>query len=195
MIARLRGQLLEKTPQFVVVDCGGVGYHAFVSLTTFCRLPEPGSVVDLVVVTNLRETALELFAFRDTAERDMFQMLRSVSGIGPRLALSILSGIEADELSGILAAGDVDRLVAIPGVGKKTAERVLVELKGRVIVTTAAGDARPVVTDIESDAVAALVGLGYKPADAKKAVTASAAGGSRPTIEDLIKRSLARLAT
>lgn len=195
MIARIRGQLLEKTPQFVVVDCGGVGYHAFVSLTTFCRLPEPGAVVDLVVVTNLRENALELFAFRDTSERDMFQMLRSVSGIGPRLALSILSGIEADELSGILAAGDVDRLVAIPGVGKKTAERVLVELKGRVIVTTDRGGARPVITDIESDAVAALVGLGYKPADAKKAVMASAAGGSRPTIEDLIKSSLARLAT
>lgn len=195
MIARIRGQLLEKTPQFVVVDCGGVGYHAFVSLTTFCRLPEPGSVVDLVVVTNLRENALELFAFRDTAERDMFQMLRSVSGIGPRLALSILSGIDAEALSGILAASDIDRLVAIPGVGKKTAERVLVELKGRVIVTTDSGGARPVITDIESDAVAALVGLGYKPADAKKAVTASAAGGSRPTIEDLIKRSLARLAT
>jgi Holliday junction DNA helicase RuvA len=195
MIARLRGQLLEKGPQFVVVDCGGVGYHAFVSLTTFCRLPEPGAAVDLVVVTNLRENALELFAFRDAAERDMFQLLRSVSGIGPRLALSILSGIGADELSGILAAGDVDRLVAVPGVGKKTAERVLVELKGRVAVAAAPGQVAPVVTDIENDAVAALVGLGYKPADARKAVTASASGGPKPTIEDLIKRSLARLAT
>ena len=195
MIARLRGQLLEKGPQFVVVDCGGVGYHAFVSLTTFCRLPEPGVAVDLVVVTNLRENALELFAFRDAAERDMFQLLRSVSGIGPRLALSILSGIGADELSGILAAGDVDRLVAVPGVGKKTAERVLVELKGRVAVAAAPGQVAPVVTDIENDAVAALVGLGYKPADARKAVTASASGGPKPTIEDLIKRSLARLAT
>lgn len=194
MIARLRGQLLEKTPQFVVVDCGGVGYHAFVSLTTFCRLPEPGAAVDLVVVTNLRENALELFAFRDAAEREMFQMLRTVSGIGPRLALSILSGIDADELSGILAAGDVNRLVAVPGVGKKTAERVLVELKGRVTTATAARPAVPLVTDIENDAIAALVGLGYKPADARKAVTASAAGSSTRTIEDLIKRSLARLA-
>lgn len=194
MIARLRGQLLEKTPQFVVVDCAGVGYHAFVSLTTFCRLPEPGAAVDLVVVTNLRENALELFAFRDAAEREMFQMLRTVSGIGPRLALSILSGIDADELSGILAAGDVNRLVAVPGVGKKTAERVLVELKGRVTAATAARPAVPVVTDIENDAIAALVGLGYKPADARKAVTASAAGSAARTIEELIKRSLARLA-
>jgi len=195
MIARLRGHLLEKAPQFVVVDCGGVGYHAFVSLTTFCRLPDPGATVDLVVVTNLRENALELFAFRDVAERDMFQLLRCVSGIGPRLALSILSGIDADELSGILAAGDVNRLVAVPGVGKKTAERVLVELKGRVTAKAGAAQTAPVVTDIENDAVAALVGLGYKPVDARKAVTASAAGGAKPTIEDLIKRSLARLAT
>jgi Holliday junction DNA helicase RuvA len=194
MIARLRGRLIEKAPQFVVVDCGGVGYHAFVSLSTFCRLPDTGEAVDLVVVTNLRENALELFAFRDAAERDMFQSLRSVSGIGPRLALSILSGIGADELSGILAEGDVNRLVAVPGVGKKTAERVLVELKGRVPTMTSARSA-PVATDIENDAIAALVGLGYKPTDARKAVTASAAGGSKSTIEDLIKRSLARLAT
>lgn len=195
MIARLRGRLLEKAPQFVVVDCAGVGYHAFVSLMTFCRLPEPGAAVDLVIVTNLRENALELFAFRDTAERDMFQLLRSVSGIGPRLALSILSGIDAEELGGILAAGDVNRLVAVPGVGRKTAERVLVELKGRVAAMFPAGQPAPVVTDIENDAVTALVGLGYKHADARKAVTATAASGSRATIEDLIKRSLARLAT
>lgn len=195
MIARLRGQLLEKTPQSVVVDCGGVGYHAFVSLNTFCRLPDAGASVDLIIVTNLRENALELFAFRDAAERDMFQLLRCVSGIGPRLALSILSGIDADELSGILAAGDVNRLVSVPGVGKKTAERVLVELKGRVVATPAPGKVAPVATDIESDAVAALVGLGYKPVDARKAVTASAASGAKSTIEDLIKRSLARLAT
>jgi len=195
MIARLRGQLLEKCPQFVVVDCGGVGYHAFVSLTTFCRLPEAGAAVDLVAVTNLRENALELFAFRDAAERDMFQLLRSVSGIGPRLALSILSGIDAEDLSGILVAGDVQRLVAVPGVGKKTAERVLVELKGRVTPVPRAMQPAPIVTDIENDAIAALVGLGYKPVDARKAVTASASGGATITIEDLIKRSLARLAT
>jgi Holliday junction DNA helicase RuvA len=193
MIARLRGQLLEKTPQFVVVDCSGVGYQAMVSLTTFCCLPEAGAAVDLVVVTNLRENALELFAFSGAKERDMFQLLRTVSGIGPRLALSILSGIDAGELSGILATGDVDRLVTVPGVGKKTAERVIVELKGRVVA--APSERTPVVvTDIENDAVSALVGLGYKQPDARRAVTASAtAADSARTIEDLIKRSLARL--
>jgi Holliday junction DNA helicase RuvA len=193
MIARLRGRLLEKTPQLVVVDCAGVGYQAFVSLRTFCRLPEAGSAVDLVVVTNLRENALELFAFSDPPERDMFQLLRTVSGIGPRLALSILSGIDAGELSGILAAGDVDRLVAVPGVGKKTAERLIVELKGKAVAMPSER-APVVVTDIENDAVLALVGLGYKPVDARKAVSASAtATDSARTIEDLIKRSLARL--
>jgi len=92
MIARLRGTLLEKSPSEIVIDVGGVGYHAFVSLTTFCALPDPGDSVDLVIVTNLREKALELFAFSTPAERALFQLLRGVSGVGPRLALAVLSG-------------------------------------------------------------------------------------------------------
>jgi Holliday junction DNA helicase RuvA len=191
MIARLRGKLLEKIPSQVVVDCGGVGYQAFTSLRTFCRLPEAGADVDLVTVTNLRENALELFAFAEARERDLFQLLRTVSGIGPRLALSVLSGIDATDLAAVLASGDVDRLIAVPGVGRKTAERMLVELKGKV-VAQAVERPRTAITDIESDAVLALVSLGYKPLDARRAVsaTASQAGTS---IEDLIKRSLARL--
>jgi Holliday junction DNA helicase RuvA len=191
MIARLRGKLLEKAPAHVVIDCGGVGYQAYVSLRTFCRLPEAGASVDLVVVTNLRENALELFAFADPRERDLFQLLRTVSGIGPRLALSVLSGIDAAELVDVLAAEDVDRLVAVPGVGKKTAERMLVELRGKV-APQASGRQAVAATDIESDAVLALVSLGYKPNDARRAVstTAQEAGQS---IEELIKRSLARL--
>ena len=193
MIARLRGKLLEKRPSQVVVDCGGVGYQAFTSLRTFCRLPEAGADVDLVTVTNLRENALELFAFAEARERDLFQLLRTVSGIGPRLALSVLSGIDATDLAEVLASGDIDRLVAVPGVGKKTAERMLVELKGKV-VAQAVERPRTAITDIESDAVLALVSLGYKPLDARRAVSAtvSQAGTS---IEDLIKRSLARLTT
>ena len=193
MIARLRGKLLEKIPSQVVVDCGGVGYQAFTSLRTFCRLPEAGADVDLVTVTNLRENALELFAFAEARERDLFQLLRTVSGIGPRLALSVLSGIDATDLAEVLASGDVDRLVAVPGVGKKTAERMLVELKGKV-VAQAVERPRTAITDIESDAVLALVSLGYKPLDARRAVSAtvSQAGTS---IEELIKRSLARLTT
>lgn len=191
MIARLRGRLLEKTPQFVVVDCGGVGYHAFISLSTFCKLPDVGADVDLFAHTNLRENALELFAFGGVRERDMFVMLRTVSGIGPRLAISILSGIDAAELSAILADGDVDRLVAVPGVGRKTAERVVVELKGRMSVSTA-HTAAARETEVEADAVSALVSLGYKAADARKAVSASYLESAR-TIEDVIRRSLARL--
>lgn len=193
MIARLRGKLLEKMPTHVVVDCGGVGYQAFVSLRTFCRLPEAGSDVDLVTVTNLRENALELFAFTDARERDLFQLLRTVSGIGPRLALSVLSGIDATDLSAVLASGDVDRLVAVPGVGKKTAERMLVELKGKVSMPTVERP-RSQVTDIESDAVLALVSLGYKPIDARRAVSATLEESGK-SIEELIKRSLARLTT
>jgi len=194
MIARLRGTLLEKMPTHVVVDCGGVGYQAFVSLRTFCRLPEAGADVELVTVTNLRENALELFAFADARERDLFQLLRTVSGIGPRLALSVLSGIDASDLVAVLASGDVDRLVAVPGVGKKTAERMLVELKGKAATLPATETPRKQITDIESDAVLALVSLGYKPVDARRAVsdTADEAGKS---IEELIKRSLARLTT
>lgn len=193
MIARLRGKLIDKAPQTVVVECGGVGYGAFISLTTFCRLPDVGETVELFVVTNLRENALELFAFREERERDMFTMLRGVSGIGPRLAISILSGIDAGELSDVLSTGDVDRLVAVPGVGRKTAERVIVELKGRVVATAVARVAGQ-STDVETDAVAALVGLGYKPVDARKAVTSILVDSTR-TIEDVIKRSLARLAS
>jgi Holliday junction DNA helicase RuvA len=193
MIARLRGRILEKTPQAIVVDCGGVGYHAYISLTTFCRLPDLGQEVDLFAHTNLRENALELFAFGEVRERDMFVLLRSVSGIGPRLAIAILSGIGAAELRAVLANGDVHRLVAIPGVGRKTAERVVVELKDRVTDAPAAS-ATPANTDVANDAVAALVTLGYKPLDARKAVNATFVESSR-TIEDVIKRSLARLAS
>ena len=193
MIARLRGRLLEKMPTHVVVDCGGVGYQAFVSLRTFCKLPEAGSDVDLVIVTNLRENALELFAFADARERDLFQLLRTVSGIGPRLALSVLSGIDAGDLAAVLASGDVDRLVAVPGVGKKTAERMLVELRGKAAALPEVERPRSAVTDIESDAVLALVSLGYKPVDARRAV--SEADGAGKSIEELIKRSLARLTT
>ena len=193
MIARLRGRLLEKMPSQVVVDCGGVGYQAFTSLRTFCRLPEAGSDVDLVTVTNLRENALELFAFAEARERDLFQLLRTVSGIGPRLALSVLSGIDAADLSEVLASGDVDRLVAVPGVGKKTAERMLVELKDKVVAQAGERPRTP-ATDIESDAVLALVSLGYKSLDARRAVSATV-GQAGTSIEELIKRSLARLTT
>jgi len=191
MIAKLRGVLAEKAPGEVVIDVGGVGYLAHVSLSTFCRLPAEGATVELFTVTNLRENALELFGFRDRKERAAFTLLRNVSGIGPRLALTILSGIEADELYEVVREGRTERLIAVPGVGKKTAERMLVELRGRFdgYEKTATGDAG----SAERDAVAALVALGYREADARSAIVASR-DASDPRLEAWIKRALARLA-
>lgn len=192
MIAKLKGLLDEKAPGEVVVDVGGVGYHAAVSVTTFCRLPDEGGEVSLFVVTNLRDNALELFAFHDRRERGLFNLLRTVSGIGPRLALAVLSGLEPDALAKAVGSSDIDRLVAIPGVGRKTAERIIVELKDRVDFVAVEGSSRHAATQVESDAVLALVALGYKEPQARKAVSASMedAGGS---IETLIKTSLGRL--
>lgn len=192
MIAKLKGVLEEKAPGEVLVDVGGVGYSAAVSLTTFCRLPETGERVSLFVVTNLRENALELFAFHDRRERALFGLLRSVSGIGPRVALAVLSGLETDAFIAAVAAGAVERLVAIPGVGRKTAERIIVELRDKVGVEGQQLEEPGSLVNVENDAVLALVSLGYKEPQARKAVSACAtqAGDS---IETLIKSSLAQL--
>jgi len=198
MIAKLSGVLAEKSPGEVVIDVGGVGYLAHVSLSTFCRLPDEGAPVELFVVTNLRENALELFGFRDRKERAAFSLLRGVSGIGPRLALTILSGIDAEALYEVVRQGRTDRLVAVPGVGKKTAERVLVELRGRLdgLEKDAAGGSGAGldgVGAVERDAVSALVALGYREADARSAVAASR-DPSDTRLEGWIKRALTRLA-
>ncbi len=190
MIARLTGVLLEKTPGLVVIDAGGVGYGAFVSLNTFYRLPEPGEKVALCIVTNVRENAIELFGFTESSERGVFNLLRSVSGIGPRLALSILSGIDSGELRAVVAGEDVARLVTVPGVGRKTAERIIVELKDKV---AAAAEKPPPLDSSEEDAVSALLALGYKKTDAARAVRAVRARGD-DSLEDLLKKALARLA-
>lgn len=199
MIAKLRGILAEKSPGDVLIDVGGVGYSAYVSLSTFCRLPEQGATVELFIVTNLRENALELFGFRDRKERAAFTLLRGVSGIGPRLALTILSGIDAEELYDVVREGRTDRLVAVPGVGKKTAERVLVDLRGRIegLERSAAAGVepeRPGLGAVERDAVSALVALGYREVDARNAVSASR-DPSDPRLEGWIKRALMRLAS
>lgn len=189
MIGRLRGQLLVRQTGEVLVDCGGVGYQAFVSLNTFSALPPAGGQVQLEVVTVLRENALELFAFHTVAEKEAFGLLRSVSGIGPRMALSVLSGITVDELAAAVAAGNAQRLVAIPGIGRKTAERMLIDLRGKLDAPS-----RPAspAARVEEDAVSALVGLGYKRGEAEKAVRAAASSGDQ-SLEDLLRRSLAGL--
>jgi Holliday junction DNA helicase RuvA len=191
MIGRLRGRLATKAPSLVLIDVGGVGFEASISLSTFARLPAEGGEVTLAVVTVLRENAIELFAFADTAERDAFTLLRTVNGVGPRLALAILSGIEPAELAAVLTAGTISRLVAIPGVGRKTAERLVVELKDRI--QAVAGPSTAPADSIEDDAVAALLGLGYKAAEASRAVRAARQGGA-DALEAVIKKALAALA-
>ena len=189
MIGRLRGTLQVRQPGEVLVDCGGVGYLAFVSLQTFSALPPTGRDVQLEVVTVLRENALELFAFVSVAEKEAFQLLRSVSGIGPRMALSVLSGIAVDELAIAVAAGNATRLTAIPGIGRKTAERMLIDLRGKLEAPL-----RPATpaARVEEDAVSALVGLGYKRGEAEKAVRVATAAGDE-TLEDVLRRALAGL--
>jgi Holliday junction DNA helicase RuvA len=140
MIAQLAGALAHKSPEHIIVDVQGVGYQVFVSLNSFYRLPEPGNRVDLLIHTHVREDALQLYGFMDRQEKDLFQLLIGISGIGPRLGLNILSGMRADELQEALEAGDLARLVAIPGVGKKTAERLVLELRDKVKLLKGARD-------------------------------------------------------
>src|SRR5512136_2205125 len=164
MIAQLAGALAYKSPEHLIVDVHGVGYQVFVSLNSFYRLPEPGDPVRLQIHTHVREDALQLYGFLDRAEKDLFLLLLGVSGIGPRLALNILSGTPSQELEDALEAGDLVRLLAIPGVGKKTAERLVVELRDKIkLVKGARGadDGRR-VTATEAEAVSALVNLGYR---------------------------------
>lgn len=172
MIARLSGILEDKSPDELIVNVSGVGYLVYVSLQTFYRMPRLGESVHLHIHTNMREDALQLFGFLDDHEKESFLLLKGVSGIGPRLALNILSGIPVVDLEEALRASDVTRLVAIPGVGKKTAERLVVELREKVgaLANGAIGAVAGTESPLSSDAVSALMNLGYRQPQAEKAV-------------------------
>jgi len=194
MIAQLAGSLAYKSPEHLIVDVQGVGYQVFVSLNSFYRLPEPGGRVELFIHTHVREDALQLYGFADRNEKELFLLLLGVSGIGPRLALNILSGTPAQELQGALEAGDLVRLVAIPGVGRKTAERLVVELRDKVklLKGTHAGDDGQRPSGVETEAVSALLNLGYRRNEAERAVKAAFAAGATD-IESVIRSSLKRV--
>lgn len=193
MIARLSGRLALKAPDALIVDVHGVGYRVLVSLTAFGALPAEGEPVTLAIHTHLRETALELFGFVSSLEQALFGALITVSGIGPRMALNILSGLPAEQLIEALANGSVARLVAIPGVGKRTAERLVVELQDRVRKLAApAGAAAGAVAASDTEAVSALVNLGYRAPDAERAVRAALAAGARE-LADVIRKALQKL--
>jgi Holliday junction DNA helicase RuvA len=168
MIAHLRGRVLEKHPTRVIVETAGVGYELHVPLSSFSAIGEPGSDVALRVHTHVREDAIQLFGFATSLELSLFDRLIAVSGIGPRLALSLLSGIAPSELVQAVATSDVGRLVSIPGVGKKTAERIILELKDKLGGVTPSGATAADTT--RADLVSALVNLGYHRPAAEKAV-------------------------
>ena len=191
MIAQLRGRLLRKEPQEAVVDVGGVGYRVTIPLSTFYRIGEPGAEVTLLTHTHVREEALALFGFLTPVEQALFERLIAVSGVGPKLAISVLSGIEAPELVGALRTSDVARLTRIPGVGKKTAERLVVELKDKMkdlpSPEASAPEAPRAATD---DLVSALLHLGYSRPEAERGVERALREHGEGRFEDLLRFAL-----
>jgi Holliday junction DNA helicase RuvA len=190
MIAQLRGRLLRKEPQEAVVDIGGVGYRVTIPLSTFYRIGEPGAEVTLLTHTHVREDALALFGFLTSVEQALFERLIAVSGVGPKLAVSVLSGIEAEELVAALRASDLARLTRIPGVGKKTAERLVLELKDKLqdLPSAAAPPAAP--SAAADDIVSALVHLGYSRPEAERGVERALRDRPDGRFEDLLRLAL-----
>lgn len=204
MIASLRGTLAERSPASCVIEAGGVGYLVQISAHTFRALPEAGSPVFLHTHQVVREDAVMLFGFADTEERRVFELLITVSGVGPKVALAVLSGLRPGALARAIREENLAVLVAVPGIGRKTAERLVVELRDKLeMITSAAPEpaatpapGRKVMPRSErfEDAIAALVGLGYSAAQAQDAVRRSSEAESDLSLEDLIRRALARLA-
>jgi Holliday junction DNA helicase RuvA len=170
VIARLEGVLAEKRPDALLLDVAGVGYEVRVSLLTFLALPDEGKTLRLRIHTHVREDVLQLFGFLVEEERLLFRQLLGISGIGPRLALAILSGLPPDQLAAAIRAGELARLTAIPGVGKKTAERIVVDLRDKLAPLALARREPEPSSDLEAAAVSALANLGYPQAHAERAV-------------------------
>lgn len=193
MIARLVGRLARKAPEALIVDVHGVGYRVMVSLNAFSALPAEGESVELSIHTQMRENALDLFGFLDEQEQALFGGLIGVSGVGPRMALNILSGMPTADLVQALAEGDVIKLVAMPGVGKKTADRLVVELRDRVRLLCGKSADRPHAQGgLELEAVSALVNLGYRQVEAERAVRKSI-GSEENDLALVIRAALQRL--
>jgi len=198
MIAHLRGTLLAKHPNQAIVETHGVGYDVAITVPTFSEMPAAGSEVALHIHTHVREDALSLYGFLRLEEKRLFEKLLTVSGIGPRLAITILSGMPAKEMIGAIRGGDVARLTRIPGIGKKTAERMVLELRDKL--PAAAGPiavAAVQVSPVEEDVISALVNLGYQRAAAEKTALAVRGGkskeGSALNFETMFREALAAL--
>ena len=201
MIARIRGTLVDKHPGRIVVDVGGVGYEMTIPLSTYRDLGETGSPVDLHVHTHVREDALALFGFGSRLEKELFVRLIAVGGVGPKTAMALLSGLGAADLVEAVRQRDVRRLATVPGIGRKTAERITIELADRIeALTLAAGvvATRPAARALRDDLASALENLGYNARSADEAAAAAmkaeAAAGGAPAFEGLLKRALKMLA-
>ncbi|MFY9551997.1 MAG: Holliday junction branch migration protein RuvA [Thermoanaerobaculia bacterium] len=193
MIGRLTGRLASKAPDHVLLDVGGVGYLVHIPLSTFYELPEQESPASLWVHTHVREDALALYGFLTERERALFLLLLGVAGIGPRVALTVLSGMPPSELVEALRSQDVRRLVAIPGVGKKTAERMVLELAEKAANLPGETPAKTASAVAADDVVSALVNLGYRKNEAERAVDASARAGAPKEFGEFLKEALRRL--
>lgn len=200
MIAFLRGTLLERHPTQVVVDVGGVGYEVNIPVSTFSTLSDPPATVSLRVYTHVREDAIQLFGFATAEERAVFEKLISVAGVGPKLAITILSGLAATDLAQAIRGGQTERLTRIPGIGKKTAERLVLELKDKLdalIPGAALRSAEPAVAatldELEQDVVSALVNLGAGKAQAEAAIRKARAAGEVNDFQTLFRRAMEHL--
>ena len=193
MIGRLTGRLASKSPDQVLLDVGGVGYLVHIPLSTFYELPEIEASASLFVHTHVREDTLALYGFLTERERALFLLLMSVAGIGPRVALTVLSGIPPAELVEALRRQDVRRLVAIPGIGKKTAERMVLELAEKAAGFAAEAPAGAAAAVSSEDVVSALVNLGYRRVEAERSVDAIARTGAPQEFGEFLKAALKRL--
>jgi len=195
MIAHLRGTLLEKHPNLVIVDTGGVGYEVTIPVSTYSSLPETGTEVHLHIHTHVREDALLLFGFVSAADKALFEKLITVSGIGPKLAVTALGGLTAPDLAAAIREGSVEQLVRIPGVGKKTAERMVLELRDKLdllpgIARAAAASAKSAFNTIEEDVISALANFGVARPAAESAVTKAKSASGGNDFDGLFRRAL-----
>jgi len=195
MIAHLRGTLLEKHPNQAIVEAQGVGYDVAIPISTFTALPSPGEEVRLKIHTVVREDSIQLFGFLTAEEKALFEKLITVSGVGPKLALTVLSGIAAPQLAEVIRAADIQKLTRVPGIGRKTAERIVLELRDKIDesprrATGAAGAPAVILSQDEADVVSALVNLGAQRAAAETAARRAAQELGSVGFEALFRRAL-----
>jgi holliday junction DNA helicase RuvA len=194
MIAHLRGILLAKHPNQVVVETAGVGYEVNISVPTFSELPTIGAEVALHIHTHVREDLFALYGFLRPAEKQLFEKLITVSGIGPKLAITILSGMAADELSAAIRGNDLARLTKIPGIGKKTAERMVLELRDKLPESVGTfAHSVPALSTMEEDVLSALLNLGYQRPAAEKALAGAVKNGKSRSFDAMFREALAGL--